>query len=123
MNPNPAARTSHVTSQKASVWNCAAITLSLAHHAIKTAIRAEIAQQGRINMKWPDGTPKSQGNAFDWRNMPRENTDAWTKHLEYVARGKNNASKGQASAGLETPVNQVWQKNITAFSGAKTKLE
>lgn len=22
--------------------------------------------------KWPDGTPKSTGNAFDWRNTPRD---------------------------------------------------
>lgn len=22
--------------------------------------------------KWPDGTPRSQGNAFDWRSQPAD---------------------------------------------------
>ena len=23
-----------------------------------------------MQSKWPDGTPRSQGNAFDWRSQP-----------------------------------------------------
>lgn len=56
---------------------------------------------------WPDGTPKSQGNAFDWRGKP----SPWAKPTpgEKVAL---------AQAGKPTTPG----KPITIYSRAKAKV-
>lgn len=54
---------------------------------------------------WPDGTPKSQGNAFNWRDKP----SLWAK-----------PTPGEKVA-LAQPVTKKPGKSITIYSRAKAK--
>ena len=54
---------------------------------------------------WPDGTPKSQGNAFDWRGRP----SVWAKTT--VAEKVSLAQAHKSNPG----------RPITIYSRAKAK--
>ena len=75
-----------------------------------------------VCLRWEDGTFKSEGNAFDWKNQDRRNVEALKQHLGYVRRGEINASKQtDRNAGLLDPGNVLFKMNIIAFSRAKGK--
>jgi hypothetical protein len=44
-----------------------------------------------MNRAWPDGTPKSTGNAFDWRNTQSVLTD--DKEWQHAVRTKAGMAK------------------------------
>jgi hypothetical protein len=69
---------------------------------------------------WDDGTPKSTGNAFDWRNQDCQEIKKWMTHLQYVKRGAENASKKfEKTTGLVAAQNVLFKMNILAYSRAK----
>lgn len=44
--------------------------------------------------KWPDGTPKSQNNAFDWRGT----SEFMRQFMKDAQRSDQNGSTGRAAA-------------------------
>ena len=56
--------------------------------------------------KWPDGTPRSRGNVFDWRSAPGE-----------IIWSKLNASLEQSKSG--TKARELQPKPFHVFSKAR----
>lgn len=46
-------------------------------------------------LKWPDGTPKSQGNAFDWNTGERS---IFARDQFFLAKGDTGLSSAQLAA-------------------------
>lgn len=63
------------------------------------------------SLTWPDGTPKSQNNAFDWRG-----TSKWMdEFLAEIKRSEQNGSAGRAAAKVHP--------QVTAYSPAQIAAE
>jgi hypothetical protein len=80
-------------------------------------------------VKWPDGTPKSQNNAFDWQNTSglsmaseqaaKDKANNTTKHIDKRRKAGDDvrAVRGMGAAHI------LRQQQVVAYSKAKVSTK
>lgn len=60
--------------------------------------------------RWPDGTPKSQNNAFDWQNT----SEFMRQFMKDAQRSDQNGSAGRAAAKVYPQVVAYFPARVAA---------